>query len=126
MMGIAYLSHGQELSMHNKSYQIERHIDKEIQLVEANSKRVIQMSYEKFLSKLVHGEINLEVKVPRYIPEHIANKKGTKISAFLEFYPAVLLNEMKIRRTFIESYLKSMVIFDLKKLSQEALKSFGI
>lgn len=106
MMGIAYLSHGQELFINNKSYQIERHIEKEIQLIEAKSKRVIQMSYDKFLSKLACGEINLETKKQQYIPELITEKKGTKITAFLEFYPATLVNEMKIRRTFIESYLK--------------------
>ena len=105
-MSIAYLSHGQELSINNKSYQIERHIDKEIQLIEANSKRVIQMPYEKILSKLVCGEITLEAKGPRYIPEHLSTKKGERISAFLEFYPEELAKEMKIRRTFIESFLR--------------------
>lgn len=105
-MSIAYLSHGQEVFISNKSYQIERHIDKEIQLIEANSKRVIQMPYEKFLSKLVDREIQFETKGSSYIPAHIANKKGERISAMLEFYPKDLVNDMKIKRTFVESYLK--------------------
>lgn len=106
MMGTAYLVHGQEVLINNKSYQIERHINNEIQLIEANSFRATQMPYERFLGKFANGEVNFPSTKSRYIPEHIANKKGERVSAFLEFYPEELVQNMKIKRTFLEAYLK--------------------
>jgi len=106
-MAATYLIPGQEVTVDNKHYQIDRYLnDGELQLIEIRTKKAIQLSTTKVLKKIVNGEMQCIANGSRYVPEHIPDGKGKRVVALLEFYSKGQQHEMKVRRAFIESYFR--------------------
>lgn len=105
-MAAAYLIPGQEIIVNNKKYAIERYLHGELQIVETKTKKAIQIQEKELLRNIATGEFQLIANTTDFIPEHFSYSKEKRVVAFLEFYSKKLKDELKIKRTFVEAYLK--------------------
>lgn len=102
------LSPGQKLTIKNNVHVIERYVSEdELQLIEVKTKRATQQKLSELLGKINNGDIGFLDIRPSYIPEYINNKKGEKVAAFLEFYTEAQRECLKVKRQFLEQFLKS-------------------
>ncbi len=106
-MGAAYMNTGQRIEWNNAIYKLERLIGNEWQLFNDKTQKTSHLTVDAFHEKYVSGEISFHNDKPPYIPEILSQKDGSKIAAHLDLYPPVEKEEMKIKRWFLESYLKN-------------------
>jgi len=122
-MAATYLLPGQEVTIDNNQYLIDRYLKDELQLIEVRTKKATQINKNKILKKIFNGEMECRASDSRYVPEHIPHGKGKKVAALLEFYNEDLQKEMKIKRTFVEAYFRSYGEIRSKKVIERGLKS---
>jgi putative transposase len=105
-MGVAYMNSGQSIEFKNALYKFDRQIGNEWQLLNEKTHRAIHLTVDELQEKYVSGEIKFFTPRSKYVPDMLPQVGGSKIAAHLDLYPESEKEGMKIKRIFIESYLK--------------------
>lgn len=106
-MAAAYMNTGQRIEWNNSIFKLERLIGNEWQLLNDKTQKAIHLTVDAFHEKYVSGEISFFSQKPPFIPETLSQHSGAKIAAHLDLYPQAEQDEMKVKRQFLELYIKN-------------------
>lgn len=121
-MSSSYMVAGQMVEWNNAQFKLDRLIGDEWQMLNAKTQKAFHLTDDEFKEKYSKGEIIFFNNKSKYVPESIPQKDGSKIAAHLDLYPKLQQETMKVRRLFLEVYLKNYGDLRSQKTINKAVK----